>query len=225
MQRLRSKINVKKNSDAGFTLIEMSIVMVVVGIVVSIMMTVMPSILKTAKIKEARAGLERINNSILGYLISTGGQLPYADTNGDGEGNDGAVYYGWLPYIDLGLSAGNDVWGNPIKYGVYEEVTANTVCDISQGDNPVLNRLYTDYVTVPAGTRIQTPKLYVIISGGDATGVFENYNADNNAQYDDPERKMAYNPANGQVVYNDIVIAGGINSIKGLIGCTLPPPP
>lgn len=254
---IRDICSARQACEKGFTLIEMAMVMVIMGIVVSIMLTVMPSIVKTAKVKEARANLEKMNNALLGYMISTGGQLPFADTDRDGTGDTGQ-YFGWLPYKDLGLSSGNDVWGYPIKYGVYADVTTQSVCAVlgdgpngagwvadedsagrcSDGidndddsfidcndtdcsgigtcaSNPDLAKLYTD-------TGTQTQKLYLLISGGDVTGGFEGYNANNNAQYEDADRKIEYNPANGQLIYNDLMVAGDINSIKGVIGCKIP---
>lgn len=110
----------EKGREKGFTLIEMAMVMVIVGIVVSIMMTVMPSIIKTGKLKEARANLEKYDNALKGYAI-VNLRLPFADTNGDGLEDAGFV--GNLPFRTLGLSNGNDVWVNPVKYAVYGNLT------------------------------------------------------------------------------------------------------
>jgi prepilin-type N-terminal cleavage/methylation domain-containing protein len=114
---LLSEVEFKKDNAAGFTLIEMAIVMVIVGIVVSIMMTVLPTVLKTGKIKEARAGLAKYDYALQGYAISNF-RLPFADSDGDGR-EDNNVFIGDLPYLTLGLSNGNDVWGNSVKYAVY----------------------------------------------------------------------------------------------------------
>jgi prepilin-type N-terminal cleavage/methylation domain-containing protein len=114
---LPSKIEFLKKNNKGFTLIEMAMVMVIVGIVISIMMTVMPAIIKTGKIKEARAKLAKYDYALQGYAISNF-RLPFADSDGDGLENNN-VFIGDLPYLTLGLSNGNDVWGNPVKYAAY----------------------------------------------------------------------------------------------------------
>ncbi len=106
-------------SDKGFTLIEMAVVMVIVGIVISIMVTVLPSLIQTAKIKEARAILEKTDHALQGFAISNN-RLPFADNDGDGLEDDNH-FTGDLPYITIGLSSGDDAWGNPIRYGVYGE--------------------------------------------------------------------------------------------------------
>jgi len=132
---LPSKIEFIKNNNNGFTLIEMAMVMVIVGIVISIMMTVMPTIIRTGKIKEARAKLTKYDYALQGYAISNF-RLPFADSDGNGLENNN-VFIGDLPYLTLGLSNGNDVWGNPVKYAVYGRAgNPNNLTDTS--DKPGL---------------------------------------------------------------------------------------
>ncbi len=102
---------------AGFTLIEMAIVIVVVGIIISIIASVLPSLIASSKIKQARAQLEKADYALQGYSIANL-RLPFADNNGDGL-EDAGVFTGILPYRTLGLSSGTDVWGNFIRYAVY----------------------------------------------------------------------------------------------------------
>jgi len=113
-----------KPTEKGFTLIEMAVVMIIVGIVISTMVTVLPSLLQTAKHREAKAQLEKIDYALQGYAIANN-RLPFADTNGDGTEDVG--YVGDIPYLTIGLSSGEDTWGNPIRYAVYGEAggTAN----------------------------------------------------------------------------------------------------
>ncbi len=123
VQTLLNKIKVNtinKNSQQGFTLIEMSMVIIIAGIITSTMMTVLPTILKSGKIKEARAKLVKYDYALRGYAIANF-RLPYADTNGDGR-EDTGVFIGTLPFLTLGLTNGNDVWGRPVKYGVFPDL-------------------------------------------------------------------------------------------------------
>ncbi len=83
-------------------------------------------------------------------------------------------------HIDLGLSSGDDTWGQRLKYGVYEDVVATDLCSITFPTTVDTTKLY----TVNHDDASQTQQLYVIISGGDPTGVFEQKNADDNAEYD-----------------------------------------
>lgn len=109
---LKSKVS----NECGFTLIEMAMVMVIVGIIISIMMTVMPTLLKTGKIKETKALLNKYDLALQGYAMANN-RLPFADNDGDGREDN--VFVGDLPYLTLGLTHGNDVWGQPVKYAVY----------------------------------------------------------------------------------------------------------
>ena len=129
------KIKKKDYKVSGFTLIEMAVVMVIVGIVVSIIATVLPSLILTSKIKKARALLEKADYSLEGYLIANN-RLPCPDIDGDGiadpnNGNDCNCYAGDLPYHSIGLSNGNDVWGNPIRYSVYGAAGSPPVIDLT----------------------------------------------------------------------------------------------
>ena len=199
----------KSAKKAGFTLIEMTIVIVIIGIIISIIASVLPSLIKSAKIKKTQAILEKVDYAIRGKLISDQ-KLPYADSDKDGVADDG-VYFGWLPYKDIGLSSGDDTWGQRLKYGVYEDVVATDLCSITFPTTVDTAKLY----TVNHSDGSQTQQLYVIISGGDPTGAFEQKNADDDAEYDDPGRIVEYN--DGTVVYNDLMVAGDINTLKGIV--------
>ncbi|MEJ2038633.1 MAG: prepilin-type N-terminal cleavage/methylation domain-containing protein [Desulfosarcinaceae bacterium] len=114
----------RKPDTRGFTLIEMAVVIVIAGILISIAAGVLPSLIASAKIKQAKALLERADNALQGYALARH-RLPYADGDGDGA-EDAGVFIGALPYQTLGLPFQNDVWGNPIKYAVYGGGTVST---------------------------------------------------------------------------------------------------
>lgn len=207
-------IKVKKQDESGFTLIEMSVVMVIVGIVVSVMMTVMPSVIKTGKLKEARANLDRYENALKGYAMIRL-RLPFADSNGDGI-EDAGVATGTLPFMTLGLSNGNDVWGNPIKYAVYGTL-AGTPADkaalqaviggLPAAFNPGIVYTTTAVPCAGANAANSANQAYVIASGGPkdldgVNGLFDlctgtagtGFNAENTIQsatYDDIVRALA----------------------------------
>ena len=61
----------------GFTLIELSVVIVIIGIIISAIATVLPSLIYSSKIKKARATLEKIDYAIQGYAIANN-RLPFA---------------------------------------------------------------------------------------------------------------------------------------------------
>ncbi len=200
----------KRMDSSGFSLIELAVVIVIVGIIISIMASVLPSLIKSSKVKKAEAILESVDYALRGCLI-TSEKLPYADSDKDGNA-DAEVYFGWLPFRDLGLSSGDDVWGQRLKYGIYDEVGASDLCDITFPASVDISKLH----TVSNTDSSLTQQLYVIISGGDVTGLFEARNSSDDAEYDDPRRFVEYNSSGG-VVYNDLMIAGEINTLKGIV--------
>jgi len=196
----------------GFTLIELTVVMVIVGIIISIMAAVLPSLIQSGKIRKARVILESIDYSLQGY-ITANGKLPYADTDSDGQGDAGA-YFGRLPYRDLGLSSGNDVWGNQIKYGVYSDLTATTTgtfCSTLSAASTATFDTSKLYITREDTT--QTNIACVIVSGGQkdrdgANGFFDGLNGDDNAEYDDPERIITTS-------YDDLMTVASFTTVIG----------
>jgi len=195
----------------GFTLIEMAVVLVIAGIIISIVTTVLPSLLQSARIKKTRAILDKVDNALVGYLLANG-RLPYADTNGDGHGDNGS-YFGYLPYRDLGLSSGLDSWNNELKYGVYQDLTttdSTTLCTVLQ-TAATSGFDQTKLHINQSGTR--TNMAYLMVSGGrkdldNTNGLFDGLNGDNDAEYDDPSRIMDQS-------YDDLMRATPFNQLIG----------
>jgi len=183
----------KKFKESGFTMIEMAVVLVVIGIVVSIMVTSLPLLLQSAKLRQAKAEVEKIDFSLEGYLISKG-RFPCPDTTGDGLENripgpnpplddtcgpsGGPItYVGALPYLTLGLSSGKDPWQNVMGYGVYEDLIKSTggsdstsFCNVIKSVPPTPQppatptKIYTTITT--GGVDTNTYQAYIIVSGG-----------------------------------------------------------
>ncbi|MDY6845140.1 MAG: LamG-like jellyroll fold domain-containing protein, partial [Thermodesulfobacteriota bacterium] len=215
----------------GFTLIEMAIVVVIVGIVVSTIATVLPSLIQSAKIKKARAILEKVDYALEGY-ITANGQCPCPDTDGDGleNRNPGTTpptddtcnaYVGDLPYRTLGLSSGEDNWRNPIKYGVYEDFIRTTS---SSGSNFFCNRLRDtiNYFRTnnPDTSKLyssdsvgDTNQLYIIVTGGSKDfdgidGFFDGLNSGTDVQFEAPNKIV-------DATYDDLVQVVSFNYLRG----------
>jgi prepilin-type N-terminal cleavage/methylation domain len=94
-----NEIQKRLRQEAGFTLIEMAVVIVIVGIIISIMATVLPSLIQSAKIRKTQTILEKVDYALRGKLISDQ-KLPCADSDKDGVADDG-IYFGWLPCKDV----------------------------------------------------------------------------------------------------------------------------
>lgn len=115
--------------QCGFSLIELSIVLLVLGLLLTSTIAGLSDLVWRARYAQAKKDLLLTQEALIGYVISNGG-LPCPDTDGyqanpgtsDGEANsDGAGgcddENGYLPWVDLGLKA-RDPWGNLYLYRI-----------------------------------------------------------------------------------------------------------
>ena len=111
----------------GFSLLEMSIVLIILALVMGIFLSLGKSIYKVSKVEATKYELQTIKNSLIAH-ISVQGKLPKSDSNGDGLGDTTGL--GDLPYLDLNLKA-NDSYGMIYKYDVSDyliNTNINSVC-------------------------------------------------------------------------------------------------
>jgi prepilin-type N-terminal cleavage/methylation domain-containing protein len=220
--------------QAGFTLIEMAIVVVIVGVVISIVSTVLPSLIQSSKIKKAQAILERVDYILQGY-VTANGRLPCPDSNSDGieDRTSGSTpptddtcssYIGTLPYVTLGIGSGVDNWQNPIRYGVYEDLIrtsqtglcAPAPCALCLADFAINPN--SAWVKTSDGTN-DTTVAYVIASGGPkdldtAGGFFDGRNATAPATGTFESPNMIVGPT-----YDDLVRSSALTFLQGRL-CT-----
>jgi len=207
-----------KTDSSGFTLIEMAVVLVIVGIIISIVATVLPSLIKSSKVKKARAILEKADYAIQGY-VAANGRLPFADKGTSGkEDSETPTYFGNFPYVTLGLSSGDDAWGNRLKYGVDKDLTTTNAGNMGVAlksacsDDPV----NPDKLHVNINSTL-THMAYVIASGGlkDEDGVrggFDGLNRVDDAVYDDPNRTIESG------FYDDLMVSKACTVLAGSQG-------
>lgn len=109
---------------AGFTLIEMSIVLIVISLILAGVLKTVGVQRQQLKRDETRQQLETIKEALIGFAL-THGRLPCPDTGTDGIENpqDPAnnvscdADEGWLPHVDLGTGSA-DTWGSRFRYFV-----------------------------------------------------------------------------------------------------------
>lgn len=115
---------IQKLNNKGFTLIEMSIVLIVISLILGGVLKTVGVQRQQLKRDETRQILQSINQALIGFAI-TEGRLPCPDTDADGIENpqnpdnttDCDANEGFLPFTDLGVG-GFDAWGNPFRYRV-----------------------------------------------------------------------------------------------------------
>ncbi|BCL61519.1 hypothetical protein DGMP_22120 [Desulfomarina profundi] len=115
------------SGEEGFSLVELSIVLVIVGLLMTVGIGIMKSVRKTGKIVKEKANITVIKNSLITYAFSHG-RLPCPDTDGDGSENcptsNCANSPCGLPFIDLSISSiSKDTWSIPYGYDVTDILT------------------------------------------------------------------------------------------------------
>lgn len=174
-------IMVSCRNKAGFSLLEMALVLVIVGLLLSLSLNLMFNLSKTNRIKRSENKLELVKDALVGFLIKNG-HLPYADSNGDGEGD---TYNGLVPYHDLGLTRADvsdaygklfhyDVTGSPTAQGSLTDTTPQNICHQLGAYMDQINTS-TTRISVDGGSNwTQVP--FVIL----ASGINKQFDGENN---------------------------------------------
>ena len=115
----------KINDTSGFSLVEISIVLVIVGIILSMGIGMMKSLTRTNSVKKVRNDIEISKNALCAFAVSQG-RLPCPDTDGDGREDCPVSACSsppcGLPYLDMGMDA-TDAWAQPLFYDVTDILT------------------------------------------------------------------------------------------------------
>lgn len=119
-----------RQRQAGFTLIEMAMVLMIVALLLGGLLPTISSQAEQRHENDTRKQLDEIQQALIGYAIING-RLPCPATstsNGAespaGGGNCTTFYNGFVPAATLGLSSASnaglvlDSWGNPIRYAI-----------------------------------------------------------------------------------------------------------
>ena len=121
-----------QNTQQGFTLLEMAVVMVVLGLILGGILMPLSTQMEKQDRDETQNILEEIQEALIGYAMANG-RLPCPDTDGDGMIDMTTIctnVQGTIPWVDLGLGK-NDAWGQPFTYrvtGNFADSTDGTGC-------------------------------------------------------------------------------------------------
>lgn len=128
---------------AGFSLVEMAIVLAIVGLLLGGLMPTLSVQMESQRINETRKQLDEIQQALVGFTIANG-RLPCPASSSNGEesftaGGDASngicsnFFNGFVPAVTLGISPVNnqghmlDGWSNSIRYAV----ASNTVSGVT----------------------------------------------------------------------------------------------
>ena len=102
---------------AGFTLIEIAVVVAIVGFLLGGLLIPLSNQIDVTRMQETEDELDEIRDALLGYAIVNGNRFPCPDTDDDGDAETAPCdnSEGTLPYITLGVD-GFDTWGRPYRY-------------------------------------------------------------------------------------------------------------
>ncbi len=113
----------------GFTLIEMSMVLIIIGFLIGGMFVPLSMQMSYQKIKKTQNTLETIKEALMGFaIINNRLPCPALDNKGNEVITNPCTTYnetdGYLPWANLGTDR-FDAWGHPFRYRVDGNFTAN----------------------------------------------------------------------------------------------------
>nr|CRH07470.1 conserved protein of unknown function [Candidatus Magnetococcus massalia] len=131
--------HIESAGQAGFTLIELSMVLVIVGLIISAGISLLPGTMDTVRLRETRGILKEMRQAVEGYAaVHKRLPCPDSDTTPDGLENTQqgrcAKATGFFPHRTLGVSNGVDAWGFRVVYGLYQ----NSQLSLGQSQTPNL---------------------------------------------------------------------------------------
>lgn len=131
-----SRKHCKINTDTGFSLVEMAIVLLIIGLLLGTLLSPLSSQFERDQRKAAQTNLQEMKQALLGFALAND-RLPCPATpNSVGAENPiggGAcnVQHGFIPATTLGLSGGKngdnlllDPWSNPYRYSITNSNTS-----------------------------------------------------------------------------------------------------
>lgn len=171
-------LNIVKNrkfSQAGFSLIELAVVLVIIGILAGSFIGTLGSRIDTARQIETIETLEAIKVSLYGYAMAKlnplgVARLPCPDVDNDGVEDllppgltqcTALTTHGNLPWVTLGIKRG-DVWSSTFSYWVadeYSNTAGFSLATDASGSGQIR-------ASAPAGNVISSNVAAVIFSHG-----------------------------------------------------------
>jgi prepilin-type N-terminal cleavage/methylation domain-containing protein len=129
------------NKSAGFTLVEMAVVLLILGLLLAGLLMPLSAQMDTRKEEDTRKLLEQAKDALIGYALANSGRLPRCASTTAGTVDPACAGEGYLPWQALGL-AQTDAWGRPFRYradatfvAAYTLATANSATGLTVNDS------------------------------------------------------------------------------------------
>ncbi|MBF0589210.1 MAG: prepilin-type N-terminal cleavage/methylation domain-containing protein [Magnetococcales bacterium] len=110
--------SILRATEAGFSFIEMSIVLMVIAIIISTIVNYSTTALVSAESNANDALMTVVQRGVRGYLTNHN-RLPCPDADARDAAGDCVNRVGALPFAALGRTNGADRYGTEIRYGVF----------------------------------------------------------------------------------------------------------
>lgn len=127
-----SKTNRTYRTEAGFTLVEIAIVLVILGLIIAGATRQFGTLADNDRYGSTDGFLAQARQSLLDY-VTVNNYLPCPDISGNGKedrtGGKCDAVRGFLPYVDLGQAERSE-WDAPLHYAVHR-AAKNESCDIA----------------------------------------------------------------------------------------------
>ncbi len=178
MKRMRGKCR-----PAGFSLVEMVVVLVIIGLMLGAMLGPLSAQLEARRLNESKTAIEQAREALLGYLLINN-RLPCPASATLAEGSAGAgeesaardasgqctLLQGVIPWVTLGVPQ-TDSWGRRLTYRVspaFTKLDAATPCGAGGSSKPCFTLSTPGVLTVraAAGSNLATTLPAVVVSHG-----------------------------------------------------------
>ncbi|MCP4595115.1 type II secretion system protein [Neptuniibacter sp.] len=111
----------KKQSEAGYSLVELSVVIIILGVMTAIAATLHVISLQEQEDEQFQMRSVAVDNAVLGFIFANG-RLPCPASNAAGIENC-ALEDGFLPHRTLGLAkVSRDTAGVPLRFAIYDRI-------------------------------------------------------------------------------------------------------
>jgi len=158
-------------SQSGFTLIELAIVLIIIAVLLGSFIGTLATRIENTRVSEVKDELEEIKQALIGYAY-VNSYLPCPDSDNDGLENRAAsglctigVGVGDFPWVDLGIARG-DTWNTRYRYWVHSFYAddgtggGNVFALGSPNGAGIIQE--PDYVTDPTGATLENMAVNVV---------------------------------------------------------------
>lgn len=203
----------KPSHRAGFTLIEVAIVMVILGLLIGLGAELLPMLVKQNKLKDNRVLVKEARTAVIGYALATG-RLPYASANVNGAQASGRLS-GYLPWATLGIQ-GRDPYTTTLFYAVDSHLANTTsVSQFKQRLGDLISGTLTPDLFCD-GTNIRAA--FIVVSAGENLRADSPNDDNNNRIIDINDNNQFASPTSAiTATYDDILESVSLTYLYGLI--------